>query len=100
MLVAEQHRLAHAEAEVARDVRTHIAWLRKRVAGLDDELQRALKASPVWRAKDDLLQSVPAVGPVLALTLIAGLPELGTLNRTSGGTSGLGARGTPMPAAR
>jgi transposase len=81
MLVAEQHRLARAEAEVARDVRTHIAWLKKRVTGLDDELQRALKASPVWRTKDDLLQSVPAVGPVLALTLIAELPELGTLNR-------------------
>jgi transposase len=81
MLVAEQHRLARSDAEVARDVRAHIAWLRKRVAGLDDELQRAVKASPVWRARDDLLQSVPAVGPVLALTLLAELPELGTLNR-------------------
>jgi transposase len=81
MLVAEQHRLARAEVAVARDVRAHIAWLRKRVGSLDDELQRAVRASPVWRAKDDLLQSVPAVGPVLARTLLAELPELGTLNR-------------------
>ena len=81
MLVAEQHRLARADADVIQDVRAHIAWLRKRVAGLDDELSRAIKASPLWRAKDDLLQSVPAVGRVLALTLIAELPELGTLNR-------------------
>lgn len=81
MLVAEQHRLARAEPAVVRDVKVHITWLRKRLAGLDDELGRLIKASPVWRAKDDLLQSVPAVGPVLALTLIAELPELGTLNR-------------------
>ena len=81
MLVAEQHRLARAESAVMRDVKVHIAWLRKRLAGLDDDLARLIKASPVWRAKDDLLQSVPAVGPVLALTLIAELPELGTLNR-------------------
>lgn len=81
MLVAEQHRLARADAAVAGDVRAHVAWLRKRVTGLDAELRAAVEASPLWRAKDDLLQSVPAVGPVLALTLIAELPELGTLGR-------------------
>lgn len=81
MLVAEQHRLARADAAVARDVRVHVAWLKKRVAGLDAELRAAVQASPLWRAKDDLLRSVPAVGPVLALTLIAELPELGTLDR-------------------
>lgn len=81
MLVAEQHRLTRAEADVVPDVKVHIAWLRKRVRQLDAELARAIKASPLWRARDDLLQSVPAVGRVLALTLIAELPELGTLNR-------------------
>lgn len=81
MLVAEQHRHSCADAEVARDVRAHITWLKTRVESLDDELQRAVKASPVWRAKGDLLQGVPAVGPVLARTLLAELPELGMLNR-------------------
>lgn len=81
MLVAEQLRLARADAAVAADLRAHVAWLKKRVAVLDEELRRAVQASPAWRAKDDLLQSVPAVGPVLALTLMAELPALGTLNR-------------------
>jgi transposase len=81
MLIAEQHRLARAEPAVATDVRAHIAWLRKRLARVDEDLTRAIKASPLWRAKDDLYQSVPAVGAVVARTLIADLPELGQLNR-------------------
>ncbi len=80
MLVAEQHRLARAAPDVVRDVRAHITWLRRRLAGLDDALSRAIKASPVWRAKDALYQSSPSIGPVTALTLIADLPELGTLS--------------------
>jgi transposase len=81
MLIAEQHRLARAEPAIAGDVRAHIAWLRKRLGRVDEELTRAIKASPLWRAKDDLYQSVPAVGAVVARTLIADLPELGHLNR-------------------
>jgi transposase len=81
MLVAEQHRLARAEPAVVGDVRAHIHWLRKRLGALDDELQGAIKASPVWRVKEALYRSVPSIGPVTALTLIAELPELGTLNR-------------------
>jgi transposase len=81
MLVAEQHRLARANPAVVHDVRAHIAWLRKRLAGLDADLHEAIKASPVWRVKDALYQSTPSIGPVTALTLIAELPELGQLNR-------------------
>jgi transposase len=81
MLVAEQHRLARAEPAIVADVRAHIAWLRKRLARVDDELTRAIKASPVWRAKDALYQSMPAIGHVVALTMLAELPELGQLNR-------------------
>jgi transposase len=81
MLVAEQHRLGRAEPTVVGDVRAHISWLRKRLGGLDDELHGAIKASPVWRVKEALYRSVPSIGPVTALTLIAELPELGTLNR-------------------
>ncbi len=52
-----------------------------RLADLDEELATTIRESPLWREKDDLLQSTPGVGPVLALTLLASLPELGTLTR-------------------
>ena len=81
MLVAEQQRLLRAEPAVVRDVRMHIAWLKKRLAGLDDELDGAIKTSPLWRVKDALYRSTPSIGPVTARTLLAELPELGTLNR-------------------
>ena len=58
-----------------------LRWLERRVADLDRELHAGVRASPVWRAQDDLLQSVPGVGPVLSYTLLAALPELGTLGR-------------------
>ena len=82
MLGAEQRRLAQATtARVQRDLRAHIRWLERRVADVDDDLTRAIQASPVWRVQDDLLQSVPGIGPITARTLLALLPELGTLDR-------------------
>ena len=82
MLVAEKNRLAnHHDRAVVKDLNAHIAWLERRLKSSDDELQRVLKASPAWRERDDLLRSVPGVGPVLSLTLLAQLPELGQLNR-------------------
>jgi transposase len=50
---------------------------------VNDELGRQLRKSPIWREKDDLLQSVPGVGPALSATLLAELPELGSLDRRS-----------------
>jgi transposase len=82
MLGAEQRRLQQATtARVQRDLRAHIRWLERRVADVDDDLTRAIQASPVWRAQEDLLQSVPGIGPITARTLLALLPELGTLDR-------------------
>lgn len=82
MLVAEKNRLAnHHDRAVVKDLNEHITWLERRLKSSDDELQRVLKASPAWRERDDLLRSVPGVGPVLSLTLLAQLPELGQLNR-------------------
>jgi transposase len=82
MLVAEKNRLAaNRDHAVVKDLKVHIAWLDRRLKQSDDELQRALQASPVWRERDDLLRSAPGVGPVLSLTLLAQVPELGTLNR-------------------
>jgi transposase len=79
MLTAERNRLGHAVPAVARDLRQHIRWLERRLSDLDRDLDDRIHASPVWRAKDDLLQSTPGVGPVVSRTLLAALPELGCL---------------------
>lgn len=81
MLTAERHRLAHARAAVRRNLEQHIRWLEQRVRDLDDDLTTRIHQSPVWRAKEDLLRSVPGIGPIVARTLLAGLPELGTTAR-------------------
>lgn len=82
MLTAEQMRLAHpATRAVRHSLRKHIAYLERELHATDHDLGELIKASPVWREADDLLQSVPGVGDVTARTLIAGLPELGTLDR-------------------
>ena len=54
--------------------------VKRKLKSVDSELERRIKASPVWRAKEDLLRSVP-IGPVVSRTLIGELPELGQLNR-------------------
>lgn len=81
MLTAEKNRRGQAPPAIQTDIAAHIAWLEARLAQLDKELGQHLKQSPLWRAHDDLLQSVPGVGPVLSRTLLADLPELGTLDR-------------------
>jgi transposase len=81
MLSAETNRLPLAAPRIRPQIQTHIAWLRTQLADLDRDLGQLIRSSPVWRAKDDLLRSVPGVGPVLATTLLASLPELGTLTR-------------------
>jgi transposase len=82
MLTAERQRLQLVDrGPVARDLRNHIRWLEKRVSDVDDETTGQIHRSPVWRAHEDLLRSVPGIGPIVARTLIAELPELGTLDR-------------------
>ncbi len=81
MLTAEKNRLGFARGPVKRDITRHIRWLEKRLADVDGDLQDAIAASPLYQAKADLLRSVPGVGPVTTLTLIATLPELGHLSR-------------------
>jgi transposase len=70
-----------APPAIHTDIRDHIAWLRKRLKGLDNELSRAIRTSSLWREQEDLLRSVPGVGPVVSVTLLADLPELGILGR-------------------
>ncbi len=81
MRVQESLRLARASKAQHKSLKRHIAWLDKRIAELDAELTRRLRTSPAWRAKDDLLRSIPGVGPTTSATLLAQLPELGTLDR-------------------
>lgn len=64
-----------------KSIRRVIGTLEKELAGLDADIDDAVRGSPVWREKEDLLASVPGVGPVIARTLLADLPELGQLNR-------------------
>jgi transposase len=81
MRTAEQNRLAGTSGRLTQDIEAHIAWLNTRIATLDDDLETLLRASPLWRENDALLQSVPGIGPVCARTLLLALPELGTLTR-------------------
>ncbi|MGH7363754.1 MAG: IS110 family transposase, partial [Candidatus Methylomirabilales bacterium] len=81
MLTAERNRLGSASRPLRAEIQAHITWLKRRLARLDTDLGQAIRTSPAWRVQDDLLQSVPGVGPVLSRTLLASLPELGTLHR-------------------
>jgi transposase len=81
MLTAEKNRLSSAPQAIQADIQAHITWLERRLADLQRDLDHTIRSSPLWRERDDLLQSAPGVGPVLARTLLAHLPELGTLNR-------------------
>jgi len=81
MLTAERNRLGSAPRVLRAEIQAHLTWLQRRLARLDTDLGQAIRTSPVWRVQDDLLRSVPGVGPVLSATLLASLPELGTLNR-------------------
>jgi transposase len=81
MLVAEKNRLKGvASRTVVKRIKAHIAWLERELKRVDDDLSGAVESSPVWRAKEALLRSVPGVGPVTSITLLAGLPELGKLS--------------------
>ena len=81
MLVAERNRLSSAAMTVRPSIEAHIAWLKQELDDLNQNLRQTLRQSPVWREKDDLLRSVPGIGNQISLTLLAYLPELGTLNR-------------------
>ena len=81
MLVAEKNRLRRASRSVHPSIQSHINWLEQELNDLDKDLRKTLRRSPVWREKDDLLRSVPGVGEQLSLSILAYLPELGTLNR-------------------
>lgn len=82
MLTAEKNRLSSAfNPAVREDLQTHIQWLETRLKALDQDLDQAVRNTPLWRGQEDLLRSFTGIGPVASRTLLAHLPELGTLNR-------------------
>lgn len=81
MRVQESLRLGRASKVQEKSLKRHIAWLDKRIEEIETDLRQRLRASPAWRAKDDLLRSIPGVGDTTSATLLAKLPELGALDR-------------------
>lgn len=81
MLSAERHRLDLAKKLVRKSLKAHIAYLERELRVSNTELTGIIRESPIWREKDDLLQSVPGIGQITSQTLVAELPELGHLGR-------------------
>ena len=81
MRVMESNRLgACADAAVRAAIERHLAWLEGEVGEADRLMGEAIRDSPVWREKDDLLRSIPGIGPQVSRTLLGAVPELGTLS--------------------
>lgn len=82
MIVAEQQRKKHRpNPRMLASIERLLEALQRELSDLDGQIRKAIKASPVWREKDELLESVPGVGPAISGRLLAGLPELGSLDR-------------------
>lgn len=81
MLTAEKNRLAASPKALRKEIKKHIEWLESRLKVMDDQITDTIRENPEWRAKDRILRSAPGVGPVLSVSLLAGVPELGRLNR-------------------
>ena len=81
MRVQETLRLGTASKIQKKSLAAHITWLDKRITDLDDDLTKRLRASDIWKTKDDLLRGIPGIGAVTSLTMLAKCPELGQLNR-------------------
>lgn len=82
MLTAERNRLGQIDdRDVSKRIQRHVKWLQLELKTIDNDLDDTIHKTPLWRAKDDLMRSVPGVGPVTSRTVIAEFPQLGTLSR-------------------
>ena len=81
MIVAEKNRLATASKAIKKRITAHIAYLERELDGADHDLDRFIEKNPLWKENQEILCSTPSIGPVSSRTLIAELPELGTLGR-------------------
>jgi transposase len=81
MVIAEKNRRTSAPKRLHPQIDEHLAWLRRAVAALDRDLSSTIKGTPAWQAAVSRWRTVPGIGPVVSATLLADLPELGTLSR-------------------
>jgi transposase len=81
MVTAEKNRAQTALGAMKEQIERHIAWLQAEIGHLENEINQAIIADPVWQETAERLQSMPGVGAITAATLVAELPELGRLNR-------------------
>ena len=81
MLTAEKNRRHTSQACLRADVQQHVEWLESKLKEIEAEIDRLIRNHPVWQEKTAMLCSVPGIGPVSAVTLVADLPELGALSR-------------------
>ncbi len=81
MRTAEHNRRPSLPSRLRPGLDAHVRWLSQQVAEVDRDLDQTLRNSPLWREKEELLRSIPGIGPVVARTLLGDLPELGTLTR-------------------
>jgi transposase len=79
MLTAEKNRLRQASTQIRSSLHAHITWLERAIQEADTDVAETIRHSPLWREKDELLRSAPGVGPVFSTTMLATVPELGTL---------------------
>ena len=71
--------MQRASRPIQQQIQAHVTWLKQQLAALDEDLPHRIQSTPIWREQEDLLRSVPGIGPVVSRTLLAELPELGTL---------------------
>lgn len=81
MLTAEKNRLHKADLAVMQRIQGHVDWLKRELDDITRELKQMVEGNPHWKEKNDIIQSVPGVGPNLSITLLSDFPELGSLNR-------------------
>jgi transposase len=81
MIAAENNRLEMTSKAVRKSIKAHIGYLEQALERANQELDRAIEQSPIWKENEDLLRSAKGIGPVTSRTLLAELPELGTLDR-------------------
>lgn len=81
MIAAENNRLEMTSKAVRKSINAHVGYLEQALERINQELDRAIEQSPIWKENEDLLRSAKGIGPVTSRTLLAELPELGTLDR-------------------
>lgn len=81
MQTAEKNRLSSAPKTLRKGIARHIEWLELQIQSFDDDIANFIQSSPVWKAKEQILTSIKGIGPVTAATLLAALPELGSVSR-------------------